>query len=125
MQNFSHLFELPSEFEYLCGHSLGIQPKSTSKAINSVLNQWQEGGVECFGSSRWGISWLSLEKLAASKICPLIGATKDEISVSGTCTLNIHSLLSVFHHRGRRNKIVAQEKEFPSDIVILYLLNVY
>lgn len=121
MHSYAHLFNLPSKLDYLCGHSLGIQPKSTAKAIKHILEEWQEGGVECFGRSNWGIPWLELEKLAASKIAPLIGASADEISVSGTCTLNIHSLLTVFHCQNCQTKsiIVAQEKEFPSDIVTL------
>jgi kynureninase len=121
MLNFEHLFSLPSEFDYLCGHSLGIQPNSTAKAINSILNEWKEGGVECFGRSYWGIPWLKLEKIAISKISPLIGASADEISVSGTCTLNIHSLLAVFLSQNHQERcmIVVQEKEFPSDMVIV------
>ncbi len=34
------------EVIYLCGNSLGLQPKSTKTAIDEVLGDWRELGVK-------------------------------------------------------------------------------
>src|SRR5699024_5837333 len=54
------------------------------------------------------------------KTAPLIGASSDEVLVTGSTTLNLHQLVSSFYTPKRnRTKIVADELNFPSDIYAL------
>jgi kynureninase len=50
----------------------------------------------------------------------LVGAEPDEVVASGTTTINIHSLVSTFYNpSGKREKILADELNFPTDIYAL------
>ena len=43
------LFHIPknnnTDFTYLCGHSLGLQPKKTPSFVNQELEDWRKLGV--------------------------------------------------------------------------------
>ncbi len=49
-----------------------------------------------------------------------MGASPDEVVMSGSTTVNLHALVSTFYQpSGIRTKIVADELNFPSDIYAL------
>jgi kynureninase len=56
----------------------------------------------------------------AEKASGLVGAEADELIMTGTTTINIHSLVSTFYKpEGQRTKILADRLNFPSDIYAL------
>ena len=55
-----------------------------------------------------------------SKLAKLIGALDEEVAVNSTLTENIHKLIATFYKPTKeRNKIIALDKEFSSDIYAL------
>ena len=107
---------------YLCGNSLGLQPRRTSERIHQYLSTWASQGV--FGhfkplSDSPLPTWLHVDDEAAEKIAPLVGALPGEVAVMQTLTANLHFLMSAFYHpdpKGR-HKIILESKAFPSDHV--------
>jgi kynureninase len=99
---------------YLCGNSLGLQPKSVSKWIDNELKNWQHKGVEAWfeGDS----SWLSYHKTCQQTLAQLVGANIDEVCPMNNLTVNLHLMLSTFYRpTAQRYKILTIATDFPSD----------
>ena len=96
---------------YLCGNSLGLQPKSVRSFMEKELSVWEKEGV--LGQhGRW-------EKFHERLIEPsakLVGAKSSEVGGMNALTGNLHFLLVSFYQpKGRRNKIIIEKGAFPSD----------
>ncbi|MCJ1316901.1 Kynureninase (L-kynurenine hydrolase) [Xylographa vitiligo] len=104
---------------YLCGNSLGLQPRRTSKRIQSHLTTWAKKGV--FGhfvehQDSALPPFLHVDDAAAKKMAPIVGASKSEVAVMETLTANIHLLMSSFYQPTKEKfRIIMEGKAFPSD----------
>lgn len=101
-------------FIYLCGNSLGLQPKSAREVLNVQLDNWQNLAVEGWfeGESPWMYYHKELKKLMA----PLVGASPNEVCPMNTLTVNLHLLLVSFYKPDhKRFKIIMEAGAFPSD----------
>ena len=96
---------------YLCGNSLGLQPKSASSHIKKELKIWQEKGA--LGQhSRWEHFHERLMESTAR----LVGAKNDEVVVMNALTVNLHLLMISFYQPNKnKNKIIIESGAFPSD----------
>lgn len=102
------------EIIYLCGNSLGLQPRSTRKYIQEQLDNWENLAVEGWfhGDTPWMFYHRELQRLMA----PVVGANPDEVIPMNTLTVNLHLLMvSFFRPQGKRNKIMIESGAFPSD----------
>lgn len=99
---------------YLCGHSLGLQPKSVAGLINEELLVWQTQAVEGhFNSHR---PWLSYHELLTPGLAELCGATLSEVVAMNSLSVNLHLLLTSFYRpTAQRHKILIEANAFPSD----------
>lgn len=99
---------------YLCGNSLGLQPKATAKAVEEELLQWKEKAVEgWFEGQR---PWLSYHRYLQSPLAGVVGAEEEEVIVMNTLTVNLHLLLVSFYRpTAGRFKIIMEAGAFPSD----------
>jgi kynureninase len=107
---------------YFLGNSLGLQPKTTAHAIDYILHQWGNEGVESFFKGER--PWMELHDQLVGPLSVIAGAHKQEISVMSQLTVNIHLMfVSFFNPQGKRNKMLVEAKAFPSDqyAVISYL----
>ncbi len=101
-------------FLYLCGNSLGLQPKNTKKYILEELDDWAEQGVEGHFHSRR--PWLYYHKFFKKPLAKLTGAKPDEVVAMNQLTVNLHLMLTSFYQpTGRRFKIIAEAGAFSSD----------
>lgn len=99
---------------YLCGNSLGLQPKGASKIIEEELENWKTNGVE--GHFKGVRPWMYYHKNFTSYWQQLIGASEKEVVVMNNLTVNLHLLmLSFYRPEGRRYKIIMEGHAFPSD----------
>ena len=64
-------FSGEDECIYLCGHSLGLQPKNTINHINVVLNNWAKMGVH--GHFEGKQPWTLLEESNKPIMAKLVG----------------------------------------------------
>ena len=109
---------LERECIYLCGHSLGLQPKSTKSYIETVLKQWALMGVH--GHFEGGQPWNLFENSNKPIMANLVGAKHDEIGIMNFLSVNLHLLMVSFYQPSqRRNKILMEDRAFSSDLVFL------
>ncbi|MGF1925158.1 MAG: kynureninase [Bacteroidia bacterium] len=102
------------EFIYLCGNSLGLQPKVAREVLDVQLTNWQNLAVEGWfdGESPWMFYHKELKKLMA----PIVGAMPIEVCPMNTLTVNLHLLMVSFYQpKAERFKIIMEAGAFPSD----------
>ncbi|HTD40737.1 MAG TPA: kynureninase [Mucilaginibacter sp.] len=99
---------------YLCGNSLGLQPKSAEKYLNAQLNTWKDLAVE--GWFQGDDPWLQFHQQLKQPLSKLTGANPDEITVMNSLTVNLHLLLVSFYQPNSKiYKILMEGGAFPSD----------
>ncbi len=107
---------------YLCGNSLGLQPRRTAERIQQHLLTWAAQGVQGHFKPLPDSplpTWLDADSKAAEMIAPIVGSKTSEVAVMQTLTANLHFVLSAFYRpqAGGRHKIILESKAFPSDHV--------
>ncbi|GKT73912.1 kynureninase 1 [Colletotrichum tofieldiae] len=105
---------------YLCGNSLGLQPKRTAVRIQQYLSTWATQGVQGHFKPLEDSplpTWLDVDAKAAKMMAPIVGADESEVAVMQTLTANLHLLLAAFYKplKEGRHKIILESKAFPSD----------
>lgn len=116
---FRTLFAIPrrnkaQEWVYLCGHSLGVQPKAAPSYIRRALEQWAWEGVEAYFSPR--AHWVEYADRLREKLSPLLGARPESLAIAHTLTTNLHLLLYSFYRpTAHRNLLLTEQQPFPSD----------
>ena len=106
---------------YLCGNSLGLQPRRTRDRVNSFLSQWSTkaviGHFVEHEDSRLA-PFLHIDDHAARLMAPVVGALDSEVAVMGQLTANLLLLMASFYRPTKeRFKIILEKKAFPSDHV--------
>ncbi len=100
---------------YLCGNSLGLQPKSVRKHIEQELTDWQNLGVE--GHFDGKNAWYYYHHFLTEATARLVGAKKSEVVVMNALSVNLHLMMVSFYRpTAKRYKILIEESAFPSDI---------
>src|ERR1700748_2907667 len=99
---------------YLCGNSLGLQPKGTADVISQQLNNWSNLAVE--GWFDGDTPWMYYHKQLTAPLAGIVGALPSEVVAMNTLTVNLHFLLVSFYKpTHKRFKIVMEGNAFPSD----------
>ena len=99
---------------YLCGNSLGLQPKSVKNALLAELEQWKTYGVE--GHFKGEMPWMHYHKFLTQQSANLVGAKPEEVVVMNTLTTNLHLMMVSFYRPTKdRFKIIMEGGAFPSD----------
>ncbi len=122
LRRFRQEFLLPqhagTDAIYFLGNSLGLQPKRTQPAIESVLRQWQALGVESFFAGEE--PWLQMHASLQPMLAGVVGAEPPEVVAMNQLTVNLHLMLVSFYRpTGKRTKILCEAKAFPSDQYML------
>ncbi|MFN0200790.1 MAG: kynureninase [Bacteroidia bacterium] len=113
------LFHLPLQdngkpYIYLCGNSLGCQPKSVKRYIETELEDWAKMGVE--GHLHARNPWLPYHEFLAESTAKLVGALPSEVVVMNSLTANLHFLMVSFYRpTAQKYKILIESDAFPSD----------
>ena len=99
---------------YLCGHSLGLQPKKSREYVEQELTDWAQLGVEGHFHAR--SPWLPYHRLLTEQTAALVGAKPLEVVVMNSLTVNLHLMMVSFYRPTRqRHKILIERGAFPSD----------
>ncbi|MET0536196.1 MAG: kynureninase, partial [Steroidobacter sp.] len=103
-----------SDSIYLCGHSLGLQPRGVGRIFAEELEHWAELGVEGhFASSR---PWLPYHEQLTGSLARLVGGMTTEVIAMNSLTVNLHLMLASFYRpRPGREAIVIEKRAFSSD----------
>jgi kynureninase len=99
---------------YLCGHSLGLQPKTASSYLDQELRDWAQLGVE--GHFHAKDPWMPYHRLLTQQTAELVGAQPGEVVVMNSLTVNLHlMMISSYRPTKERHKILIERGAFPSD----------
>jgi kynureninase len=99
---------------YLCGHSLGLQPKSAARYVEQELKDWQRLGV--LGHHAAARPWIPYHEQAAAPLAGLVGAQESEVVAMNSLTVNLHLMMVSFFRPGAtRNRVLIEKSAFPSD----------
>lgn len=99
---------------YLCGNSLGLQPKSVRGYIEQELKDWETLGVE--GHLHAKNPWLPYHEFLTASTARLAGALPSEVVVMNQLTVNLHLMMVSFYRPDKnRYKIMIEADAFPSD----------
>ncbi len=99
---------------YLCGNSLGLQPRRAMDDVARFMGEWQRLGV--LGYHDAGSDWLNLHERLAPALATLAGANRAEVVAMHSLTINLHLLMAGFYRPSReRHVILIEEGAFPSD----------
>ena len=100
---------------YMCGNSLGLQPKRTKQFLNQELEDWATFGVE--GHFHAKNPWLPYHEFLAESYAKIVGAKSSEVVAMNTLTVNLHLMMVSFYRpTQKRHKIIIEGDAFPSDI---------
>lgn len=119
LRSFQAQFNFPADRNghnniYLCGNSLGLQPKLAVQYVQEELEDWGRLGVEGHFSARR--PWMPYHRIATSGLARLTGAEENEVLAMNTLTVNLHVLMTTFYRPDQtRRKIVIESTAFPSD----------
>ena len=100
---------------YMCGNSLGLQPKRTKQFLNQELDDWATFGVE--GHFNAKNPWLPYHEFLAESYAKIVVAKNSEVVAMNTLTVNLHLMMVSFYRpTQKRHKIIIEGDAFPSDI---------
>ena len=120
LRSYRNEFHIPlqkngEEHIYMCGNSLGLQPKRTKEFLNQELDDWATFGVE--GHFHAKNPWLPYHEFLAESYAKIVGAKNTEVVAMNTLTVNLHLMMVSFYRpTQKRHKIIIEGDAFPSDI---------
>ncbi|MDL1879108.1 kynureninase, partial [Cytophagia bacterium CHB2] len=92
---------------YLCGHSLGLQPKSARAYIEQELLDWERLGVDAHLRAK--NPWQSYHEILAPPLARLVGAHPSEVVAMNSLTVNLHLMMMTFYRpTPKRHKILME-----------------
>lgn len=99
---------------YLCGNSLGLQPKQTADFVQQELEDWKNLGVDGHFEARK--PWMPYHEFLTKQMAAVVGGLPHEVVVMNSLTVNLHLLMVSFYRpNADRNKIIIEKNAFPSD----------
>lgn len=104
-----------NERVYLCGHSLGLQPKATRGLLDEELALWATEAVD--GHFKGARPWYSYHEQVRAGLAAVVGAREHEVVAMNSLSTNLHLLMVSFYRpTARRRKILIESTPFPSDL---------
>jgi kynureninase len=118
LKDFRGKFHIPQKngqpVVYLCGNSLGLQPRSAKAAIEQELEDWAKMGVE--GHFDGKNPWMYYHHFLTEGAARVVGAQPSEVVIMNNLTTNLHLMMVSFYRpSSTRYKILMEGGAFPSD----------
>jgi len=119
MEEMDPLLEWRQEFPtlektvHLISHSLGAMPRRTRDRLNEYADQWTDRNIRA-----WEEGWWQMPVTVGNLIGKIIGAGEGEVIMLPNVSIAQSIVNSCFDWRGKRNKIVSEALNFPSNLYI-------
>ncbi len=97
----------------MISHSLGAMPKRTRARLNQYADEWDTRGIRA-----WEEGWWEMPVTVGDLIGKIIGAGPGEVTMQQNVSICQAIVLSCFDWTAKRNKIVSEEMNFPSNLYI-------
>lgn len=99
---------------YLCGNSLGLQPRATRQALLDELDDWRDLAVEAHFRGRH--PWMPYHAGVRDHLAELVGAQPGEVVAMNSLSVNLHLMMVSFYRpTAQRPAILIEQGAFPSD----------
>ncbi|HVO99100.1 MAG TPA: aminotransferase class V-fold PLP-dependent enzyme [Bryobacteraceae bacterium] len=96
---------------YMISHSLGAMPRRTRERLNQFADQWDTRGIRA-----WEEGWWDMPVRVGNLLGKIIGAGEGEIVMQQNVSICQNIILSCFDWTRKRNKIVSEAMNFPSNL---------
>ncbi|MDQ6678380.1 MAG: aminotransferase class V-fold PLP-dependent enzyme [Acidobacteriota bacterium] len=106
-------FPILADTVYMVSHSLGAMPRRTRDRLNEFADTWATRGIRA-----WEEGWWEMPVTAGNLIASLIGAAPGEVVMHQNVSICQSVVLSCFDWQSKRNKIVTEELNFPSNLYL-------
>lgn len=119
LKGFREYFHIPKQPNgdseiYLCGNSLGLQPKQARDFILQECDKWANLGVK--GHITGNYPWVAYHEYLTEGLAQLVGAKPEEVVAMNSLTANLHLMMvSFFRPNNKRCKIIIEHNAFGSD----------
>ncbi len=105
-------FDVPDDC-YLDGNSLGPASDEAVAALEHVIEEWRTLGIR--GWTEGEPPWFWYGERLGDRVAPFVGADPDEVAVSNSTTVNIHTLVGTFLDLADGSKVIVNDLDFPTD----------
>jgi kynureninase len=96
---------------YLISHSLGAMPRRTRDRLNEYADMWETRGIRA-----WEEGWWEMPRTVGDLIGRIIGAGSGEVIMQQNVAVSQAIVHSCFDWSAKRNKIVSEAMNFPSNL---------
>lgn len=98
---------------YLISHSLGAMPRRTRDRLNEYADVWSTRSIRA-----WEEGWWEMPIAVGNLVGTIIGAGEGEVTMHPNVSICQSIVASCFDWKGKRNKIVSEGLNFPSNLYI-------
>ncbi|HEY9233334.1 MAG TPA: aminotransferase class V-fold PLP-dependent enzyme [Blastocatellia bacterium] len=102
---------------YMISHSLGAMPARTRERLNQYAELWATRGIRA-----WEEGWWEMPRTVGDLVGKIIGAQPGEVVMHQNVSVCQSLIHSCFDFTGKRNKIVSEALNFPSNLYIFHAL---
>jgi kynureninase len=111
-------FPILSHTTYMISHSLGAMPARTSRRVQEFADTWATRGIRA-----WEEGWWEMPVTVGNLVGAIIGAGEGEVVMQQNVSICQSVVTSCFDWSGRRNKLVTDGLNFPSNDYIYHGLS--
>jgi kynureninase len=108
-------FPILERTTYMISHSLGAMPRGAEDALREYTNVWATRGIRA-----WEEGWWEMPLRVGDLVGSIIGAAKGSVAMHQNVSVCQTIVTSCFDWSGRRNKLVTDGLNFPSNEYIYY-----
>jgi len=94
---------------YMISHSLGAMPRGVYSKLKEYGDKWATRGVRA-----WAEGWWEMPQTVGDKVGRIIGADPGTVVMHQNVSICQSVIISCFDFKGKRNKIVYSDMNFPS-----------
>lgn len=102
---------------HLISHSLGAMPRRTRDRLAEYADAWSSRGIRA-----WEEGWWEMPITVGNLIARIIGADEGEVVMLPNVSIAQSIVNSCFDWSGKRNKIVTEELNFPTNLYLYHAL---
>ena len=102
---------------YMISHSLGAMPIRTRDRLQEYADMWSTRGIRA-----WEEGWWMMATTVGDMIGKIIGAGEGEVVMHPNVSTCQSIIASCFDFGSKRNKIVSESLNFPSNLYIYHSL---
>jgi kynureninase len=114
---FRDRFPSTRETLHFISHSLGAMPAAAIDSLATYTAQWQSRSIRA-----WEEGWWQLPLTTGNVLAPILGVAPGTIVMQPNVTVAQWIILSCFDWRGRRNKLLTETANFPTNIYTFHEL---